>query len=92
MFFKNFSNSFVLNKPRGQCTKHQLEGIEDDGRSPDEDLLSYCVCCGDDYNPDPLMNCPLSPWKNEGLALKYNIENFIDQILRDLRPRKLKKS
>jgi hypothetical protein len=28
----------------------------------DPSLYKSCFCCGDKYNPDPSLNCPVSPW------------------------------
>ncbi|KAI6174490.1 hypothetical protein M3Y97_00996800 [Aphelenchoides bicaudatus] len=64
LYFPFFNNSFVLNKPKGTCTKHQLDDLSDDGYLPDLDELSVCVCCGE-YDPSDLLGCPNNKWSSE---------------------------
>jgi hypothetical protein len=60
LYFDYFNNSFALNRAKDKCTKHQLDGLNDEW-TPDLDALNVCVCC-DEYAPSVLLGCPQDPW------------------------------
>lgn len=52
-------NKFTLENAVGKCAK-TLKGNAPNDTDPS--LYQSCFCCGDKYNPNPSLGCPLSPW------------------------------
>jgi hypothetical protein len=80
MHFDYFNNSFVLNRPIGKCTRHQLDGLND-LRTPDLSALTICICC-DEYSPSAILGCPADPWNNGAVptpAPQSKFLIFVDQ-------------
>ncbi|KAI6170435.1 hypothetical protein M3Y97_01153900 [Aphelenchoides bicaudatus] len=68
LYFDYFNNSFYLDNPRGMCSKHPLDDIDDDWL-PDLKQLSVCLCC-DSYDPAVLLGCPENPWQQKETTCK----------------------
>lgn len=58
-------NSFMLHNSVGNCAGKQSWGNHW-GYLADQSKYSYCICCGDKYDPEASLGCPDSPWANKG--------------------------
>jgi hypothetical protein len=50
------NNTFRIEKPIENCGQHL---IEDEPADVIPSLYKSCFCCGEKYNPNPSLNCPV---------------------------------
>lgn len=53
------NNSFMLMDAIGNCATYLHNNRP---FHANKSLYKSCFCCGNKYNPDPSLNCPISPW------------------------------
>lgn len=54
------TNQFEIENAVGECGT-SLKNDYPWGSNPS--YYKSCFCCGEKYNPDPSLGCPVSPWK-----------------------------